>query len=57
MIEKLSAKITERLENGCERHVYIEADAHISYGTVKEVVDEVRLAGIEKVAFLTESRP
>ena len=56
MIEKLSAKITELLENGCERHVYIEADAHVSYGTMMEVLDEVRLAGIERVAFLAESK-
>jgi biopolymer transport protein ExbD len=55
MIEKLSAKIRERLGNG-ERKVYIEADAHVSYGTVKEVLDEVRLAGIERVAFLAESK-
>ena len=56
MIEKLSDKIRERLGNG-ERSVYIEADAYVSYGIVKEVLDEVRLAGIEKVAFLAESRP
>jgi biopolymer transport protein ExbD len=55
MIEKLSDKIRERLGNG-ERKVYIEADAHVSYGTVKEVLDEVRLAGIERVAFLAESK-
>ena len=56
MIEKLSDKMRERLGNG-ERSVYIEADAYVSYGIVKEVLDEIRLAGIERVAFLTESRP
>jgi biopolymer transport protein TolR len=54
MIEKLSDKIRERLGNG-ERKVYIEADAHVSYGTMMEVLEEVRLAGIERVAFLAES--
>ena len=55
MTAKLSAKIRERLGNG-ERKVYIEADAHVSYGTMMEVLDEVRLAGIERVAFLAESK-
>jgi len=55
MTEKLSAKITERLANS-QRNVYIKADAHVSYGTVKEVLDEVRFAGIGRVVFLAEQR-
>jgi biopolymer transport protein TolR len=54
MTAKLSAKIRERPGNG-ERKVYIEADARVSYGTMMEVLYEVRLAGIERVAFLAES--
>jgi biopolymer transport protein ExbD len=37
-----------------ERKVYIRADGRAWYGTVKEVLDGVRAAGVEKVGFLLE---
>jgi biopolymer transport protein TolR len=52
----LSAKIKERLNQGSERKVYIKADAHVGYGRVGAVLDEVRSSGVEKIAFLVEQR-
>jgi len=45
--------IREGLRNGTEKKVYISADARGRYGRVIEVLDEVRLAGVEKVGFRT----
>jgi biopolymer transport protein ExbD/biopolymer transport protein TolR len=45
--------VREALRNGAEKRVYVTADARAKYGRVIEVLDEVRLAGVEKVCFLT----
>ena len=51
---ELPDKIREGLKNGAERKVYIRADARARYGDVKQVLIEIRLAGIENVCFLAE---
>jgi biopolymer transport protein ExbD len=53
-LEDLADEIREGLRNGAERRVYIAVDARAKYGDVGAVLEKVRLAGIEKVAFLTE---
>jgi biopolymer transport protein TolR len=55
-LDALPAAIRERLSRGAERRVYIRADARARYGTVAGVLDEVRSAGIENVAFLVDQR-
>jgi biopolymer transport protein TolR len=53
--QQLSSKILDRLKDRTvEPRVYIRADARAWYGPIKEVLDEVRSAGIERVAFLVE---
>jgi biopolymer transport protein TolR len=52
----LPAQIRERVGRGAEKKIYIKADARVRYGTVVGVLDGVRSAGLEKVAFLVEQR-
>ncbi len=53
-LEDLPNEIREGLQSGAERKVYIAVDARAKYGDVPAVLDKIRLAGVEKVAFLTE---
>lgn len=52
----LPTKIHQSIGRGSERKVYIRADARAKYGWVKEVLDEVRASGVEKVGFLVDQR-
>jgi biopolymer transport protein TolR len=54
--DHLAAAIRERLSHGAEPKVYIRTDMRAKYGTVIEVLDGVRSAGIENIAFLVEER-
>jgi len=55
--DQLMAKILDRLrDRSVERRVYIQADARAHYGTVKDVLDGVHSAGIERIAFLVNQR-
>ena len=49
--DDLAARIRAATQEGAERKIYIRADAHCRYATVKQALDSVRDAGIEKVAF------
>lgn len=54
---QVRSKILDRLKDrSVERKVYIRADGRVWYRTVKEVLDGVRSAGIEQVAFLVDQR-
>ena len=52
--EDLPGLIREGLRNGAERKAYLKVDARAKYGEVPPVLEKIRAAGIEKVAFLTE---
>jgi biopolymer transport protein ExbD len=53
----LASRILDRLKDrSVERRVYIRADGRARYRTVKEVLDGVRSAGIERVAFPVDQR-
>ncbi len=54
--DHLAMAIRERLTEGTERKVYIRADARAKYGTVVAVLQSVRSAGVEDVAFLLDRR-
>lgn len=54
--DQLPAKLRERVSRGAERRVYIRADRRCKYGKVVQVLDSVRSAGIEDIAFLVEER-
>jgi biopolymer transport protein ExbD len=50
----LREELQNGLHAGAERKVYLRVDARARYSTVKEVLDQIHLAGIEKVCFLTQ---
>jgi biopolymer transport protein ExbD len=53
----LAQKIQDRLKDReVERKVYITADARVGWGTVKAVLEQVRSAGILRVAFMANQR-
>ena len=52
----LPAQIREQVGRGAEKKVYIGADARVRYQTVLAVLDAVRSAGVEKIAFLVYQR-
>lgn len=55
--QDLGLKIQDRLKDkSVERRVYIRADARVWYRNVKEVLDGLRSAGIERAAFLVDQR-
>src|SRR5437867_5480715 len=53
-IEELASKVTDLLANKLDKTVFVKGDARAKYGDVKEVVDNVRNAGVDKVGLLTE---
>jgi biopolymer transport protein ExbD len=52
----LTAAIQDGIQHGAEKKVYVRADAHVRYTTVKLVVNAIRAAGIEDIAFLVDER-
>ena len=54
-LEDFPNEILEGLRTGAEKKVYVKVDARAKYGNVSAVLEQIRLAGIENVAFLTET--
>src|SRR5436309_2501767 len=54
--DALTQKVKDRLSNKVDKRVFIRADARAKYGTVVEVVDNVRAAGVDQLGLLTEQR-
>jgi biopolymer transport protein TolR len=54
--DQLTQKIKDRLANKVDKRVYVRADARAKYGSVVEVVDNVRAAGVDDLGLLTEQR-
>jgi biopolymer transport protein ExbD len=52
--DKLPDLIRAALQAGAEKKIYIYADARGRYAASKMVIDQIRLAGIERVAFVVE---
>jgi biopolymer transport protein TolR len=52
--EELHDRIRESVRNGADRKIYIRADARAKYFNVKQVLNEISTAGIEKVCFFAE---
>jgi biopolymer transport protein TolR len=54
-------QLRERLKQAKQRHpnlsVYLRADRTVPYGTVVQVMDEVKQAGIEKLGMVTNPVP
>jgi len=52
----LQRRVTELIEDLTEKVVLIKADEDAAYGKVMEAMDELRAAGIEDMALITERR-
>jgi biopolymer transport protein TolR len=52
----LPLQIREGVRRGAEKKVYIRADARVRYQTATAVLDAIRSAGVEKIAFLASPR-
>jgi biopolymer transport protein TolR len=54
--DQLTQKVKDRLTNRVDKRVYVRADARAKYGSVVEVVDNVRSAGVDDLGLLTEQK-
>jgi len=54
--DQLTSKVKDRLANRTDKRVFIRADARAKYGSVVDVVDHVRAAGVDDLGLLTEQR-
>ena len=52
--EDITGQIKDRIANKLDKTVYVKSDARAKYGTVVEVVDEIRSAGVDQLGLLTE---
>lgn len=50
----LGPKAQDLLQNKPDKTVYIRSDARARYGIVMDAIDNLRTAGVDQVAFLTE---
>jgi biopolymer transport protein ExbD/biopolymer transport protein TolR len=55
-VADLGPKVTDLLTNKTSKLVYLRADARARYGTVQDVVDNVRTAGVDQLVLLTDRR-
>ena len=54
--DQLTGKIKDKLANKVDKTVYVRADARAKFGSVVEVVDNVRAAGVDDLGLLTDQR-
>src|ERR1700692_4122709 len=54
--DQLTQKVKDRLANRVDKRVFVRADARAKFGSVVEVVDNVRAAGVDQLGLLTEQR-
>ncbi len=54
--DQLTGKVKDRLANRVDKRVFVKADARARFGSVVEVVDNVRAAGVDQLGLLTEQR-
>jgi biopolymer transport protein ExbD/biopolymer transport protein TolR len=53
-VEDLAAKVSDLLSAKMDKTVFVRSDYRAKYGDVKQVVDTIRSAGVDKVGLLTE---
>ena len=53
-VETLGGAVTELLADRLDKTVYVKSDYRTTYGNVKDVVDNVRAAGVDRIGLLTE---
>jgi biopolymer transport protein TolR len=55
-VDDLTQKVKDRLSNRTDKRVFIKADARAKFGSVVEVVDNVRSAGVDQLGLLTDQK-
>ena len=55
-VDNLTAKVKDRLANKPDKRVYVKADMRARFGSVVQVVDAVRAAGVDDLGLLTEQK-
>lgn len=50
----VTSKIKDNMENKTDKTVFLRCDVRAKYGEVESVVDDIRNAGVEDLAFLTQ---
>ncbi len=53
-LDDLGQEAKNLLQNKSDKTVYMRADARSHYGLVMDAIDNLRTAGVDEVAFLTE---
>jgi len=53
-LDKITAKVKDRVSDKLDKTVYIKSDARAKYGDVVSVVDAVRAAGVDAIGLLAE---
>jgi biopolymer transport protein TolR len=54
--DQLTEKVKDKLANRADKRIYVRADARAKFGSVVEVVDNVRAAGVDELGLLTDQR-
>jgi biopolymer transport protein TolR len=54
--DQLTNKLKDKLASRVDKRVFVRADARARYGSVTDVVDNVRAAGVDQLGLLTEQR-
>jgi biopolymer transport protein ExbD/biopolymer transport protein TolR len=54
--DQLTQKVKDRLANRVDKRVFVRADARAKFGSVVEVVDNVRSAGVDQLGLLTDQK-
>jgi biopolymer transport protein ExbD/biopolymer transport protein TolR len=55
-VESLTTKVKDRLASKPDKRVYVKADMRTHFGSVVQVVDSVRAAGVDDLGLLTEQK-
>jgi biopolymer transport protein ExbD/biopolymer transport protein TolR len=55
-IDQLTSKVKDRLTGRIDKRVFIRADARARFGSVVQVVDNVRAAGVDQLGLLTDQK-
>ena len=55
-VDQLTNKIKDRVSARTDKRVFVRADARAKFGSVVEVVENVRAAGVDQLGLLTEQR-
>ena len=54
-VDELPSKVQDLLTNKLDKTVYIRADARSKYQAVEDVIDNLRVAGVDQLGLITET--